>query len=614
MKSLLLLSALLLATALFAQPPGTLDPSFANKGILIDPSVKNFIGETVRVNKDGRILIASAGPYKGLPYTFKIDARLPDGSPDLSFGEEGSAYVIFPGKPDPSTYSAGISALALLPDGRILAAGGLQEVGNPGDIAFARFLPNGTLDSSFGTNGTATTSFGYFYEGISSIALLPNGRIAAAGNTSRKINGGGFGDYVYQFATFRFLPDGKKDPGFGNGGVVVSNDGIASSVVVQEDGKIVAAGVYSGNINIGGDVRIERFNTDGSYDKSFGVNGIVDAKINGASVNFINDISLQPDGKLVAAGVTNDASGNYKFTTLRYNTDGSLDKSFAGSGFITNTFSQYSEGIKVMIAGEKKDKIVVAGSASPDGIGYDFAVVSYNMDGSLDQDFGNKGIQMTDPGGTDAVTSADLQPDGKIVLLGYAESLETFDSYRALTRYYGYPQRVPLAIRIRRWLHNHGISWKGLPAEDKIAYYAVEQSPNGTSGFTQVAKVSGVANLKDYSLTNSRLLQGSNYYRIKAVSTDGVIRYSEVASAGNTANTASIFPNPAKSYVTVQGLAANETANISITDGSGTVLQRGVSTGSAQYRSALGSNMQPGTYYLNITTGSKTEVLKFVKE
>ncbi len=54
--------------------------------------------------------------------------------------------------------------------------------------------------------------------------------------------------------------------------------------------------------------------------------------------------------------------------------------------------------------------------------------------------------------------------------------------------------------------------------------------------------------------------------------------------------------------------------NISIKDGSGTVLQRGVSTGSAQYRSPLGSNMQPGTYYLNITTGSKTEVLKFVKE
>ncbi len=160
-------------------------------------------------------------------------------------------------------------------------------------------------------------------------------------------------------------------------------------------------------------------------------------------------------------------------------------------------------------------------------------------------------------------------------------------------------------------MQNHTITWKGLP-QDNISYYSVEQSNNNRDGFTPVAKVSGVSNLKDYSLTNSSLLQGTNYYRIKAVSGDGVVRYSEVASADNSANTASVYPNPAKDYVLVKGLPQNTTANISITDGSGNVRVKGVSTGSAQYRSQL-TNLQPGTYYVNITTNSKTETVKFVK-
>ncbi len=183
-----------------------------------------------------------------------------------------------------------------------------------------------------------------------------------------------------------------------------------------------------------------------------------------------------------------------------------------------------------------------------------------------------------------------------------------------LTRFNGYPKQVPLYVRIKRWLKNHGISWKGLPAQDNVAYYNIERSSNSKTGFTQIAKVSGTNHLSNYDLTNSQLLPGTNYYRIKAVSTDGTIRYSEVVSADNTAATASIYPNPVRDYVTVQGLKSNEQVNISIANANGTVVAKGVSGGSTQYHTSAG-NLRPGTYYLNITTNTgKTETLQFVKK
>ncbi len=607
MKSLLFFLFLCIATLLYAQP-GMLDPSFGNKGIFIDPTV-SYVGERAMiVTRDGRILVGTGGPYKGFDFTFRIDAYLPDGSRDLSFGENGSAYVLFPDMKVPQD-NATIGSLALLPDGRILAQGGRYNLIFYNYVAFARFKPDGTVDSTFGTNGTAVDdsfedSSDYLAHGGSRITLQPDGRIILAGGVTV-----GEGQDMFKVSTARYLANGKPDRSYGEGGITVSTThGTAYAAAVQKDGKIVAAGNNGDTRTNLSKFHLERFNPDGSYDKAFGVKGVVDTKI-GTGGSFINDVAIQEDGKIV---VTGNAP---IFTVARYNTDGSLDQSFGVGGIMATTFTQYSKADRIFITGEKKDKIVATGSISDNttGIG-DFVAAAYNSDGSLDPEFGNGGIAITDLDIHDYSYSADLQTDGKIVQFGNTFSTESAKEHRAFTRYYGYPQKVPLAIRIRRWLHNHGISWKGLPAEDKVAYYTVEQSANGTSGFTPVAKVSGVANLKDYSITNSRLLQGNNYYRIKAVSTDGVIRYSEVVSADNTANTASIFPNPAKNYVTVQGLAANETANISIKDGSGNVLARVVSTGSTQYRSQLGSNMQPGTYYLNITTGSKTEVLKFVKE
>ncbi len=607
MKFLFLCLLLHCTSTIFAQHPGTLDPTFGNKGtILSDSSLLE--GENVKVAKDGRILIGTIGPYKGFAYTFRIDALLPNGSPDLSFGEEGSAHVLFPGMTQPQN-TASLSSLAILTDGRILAGGTLSAANNKDHIAFARFLPNGTIDSLFGRNGTATASFGYYGEGAGSILLQPDGKILSSSCVVTDVD-----QNIYQVSTARFLPDGTKDLSFGKEGIVVSNTrGCANAIALQKNGKIIAAG-YSGNIfSTTGLFHIERYNEDGTYDKSFNEDGIVDTKP-GAGSCSINDVVILDDGKIVVTGTSNGPT-NVRLTVARYNNDGTLDAGFGKEGVAVTMFSQYSGiGKKVFSGGERDNKIVVAGSNVSFSSGYgDFALVGYNADGSLDSSFGNAGIQITDFDDGDYATGADQQPDGKIIMIGYAQSFQTFEDRRALARYFGYPQKVSLLVRIKRWLHNHSVSWKGLPAEDKVAYYSVEQSNSGSIGFLPIAKVSGAANLKDYAVSNAHLLDGMNYYRIKAVSTDGTIRYSEVAGADNIANTASIYPNPVRGNIVVQGLKSNETANIAIKDAAGTVLSKGVSSGSAQYRSSV-SNLKPGAYYLYLITKDKTEVLPFVKE
>ncbi len=606
MKLVLLCFILLYSTASsFAQHPGTLDPSFGNKGQVLNQS-SLLEGETIKVAKDGKILVATLGPYKGFSFTFKIDALLPDGSPDHSFGDNGSAYVLFPGMTKPED-NASISSLALLPDGRIIAGGNLTATDNKDKIAFARFKPDGTVDSSFGTNGTATASFGYPFESAGNILLQPDGKIITGSCIATDPE-----EFVGHVSTARFLPDGTKDLSYGKEGIVVSTTiGCANGIALQKDGKIVAAG-YRGNEDAD-DARfhLERYNEDGSYDNRFGVNGIVDVQA-GTGGGHINDVAIQEDGKIVVTG-TSAQPFDLKFTVARFNTDGSLDKSFGQGGVVITNFSQYNgEGKKVFITGEKKDKIVVAGTNYDIFTGSgDFALVGYNADGSLDAQFGNGGIQITNFDDGDYTTGADIQADGKIVLIGYAQSFQTFEDRRALARYYGYPSQVPLFVRIKRWLQNHGISWQGLDNKN-ISYYSIQYSTTG-KGFAEKGKLSGggSSRLKDYNFN----VADAGFYRVVAVDRKGYKTFSNkvLVSAGDLSSAASLYPNPARDYVTVQGLKTNETTNISIANGSGTVLAKGTSNGSTQYRTPT-ANLQPGMYYIHITTGSKTESLKFVKE
>jgi uncharacterized delta-60 repeat protein len=172
---------------------------------------------------------------------------------------------------------------------------------------------------------------------------------------------------------------GTLDPSFDSDGIVVtpvgtSSSSQANSVVTQSDGKIVVAG-YSNN-GTDDDFTVIRYNTDGSLDNTFDNDGIVTTNISTNSYDYAYSIALQSDGKIVAAGYSNNGTDD-DFTVIRYNTDGSLDNTFDNDGMVTTNISTSSYDYAYSIALQSDGKIVVTGYTY-DGTDNNIAVIRYN--------------------------------------------------------------------------------------------------------------------------------------------------------------------------------------------------------------------------------------------
>jgi uncharacterized delta-60 repeat protein len=215
--------------------------------------------------------------------------------------------------------------------------------------------------------------------------------------------------------------------------------GIARAVALQPDGKVVVSGetaLYPGN-----DFALARYNVDGSLDLTFGIQGKITTDFGATDEAYA--MALQPDGKIVIAGSSRSGPVQTfeRFAVARYNSDGSLDTTFGVAGKITTDFSTpYSHASAVVL--QPDGKIVVAGYALPRNSGpnlysSDFAVARYDNDGSLDLTYGVGGKVTTDfSGRSDAVYALTLQPDGKIIAVGRSNNF--FDSVRggmAFARY-----------------------------------------------------------------------------------------------------------------------------------------------------------------------------------
>ncbi|MFF1594116.1 calcium-binding protein [Streptomyces sp. NPDC058286] len=328
------------------------------------------------------------------------------GDLDPSFGTGGKVTTDFGG-------FDGAQAMAVQADGKIIAAGDTVPSGSTFHFALARYNTDGSLDTSFGTGGKVTTDFDT--GGASSVAIQADGKIVAAGNA------GAVGSSS-DFALARYNTDGSLDASFGTGGKVTTDFGGAdgaNGVALQADGKIIAAGLAVG------DFGLARYNTDGSLDTGFGAGGKVTTGFD--SGGAADDVALQADGKIVAAGSVGSPDGD--FAVVRYNTDGSLDTGFGTGGKVTTDLGSRAEARGVAIQAD--GKIVAAGSVGTDG---DFAVVRYNTDGSLDTGFGTGGKVTTNLGDHDIAQDVAVQANGQIVVAGQTGGGGTAVNF-ALARY-----------------------------------------------------------------------------------------------------------------------------------------------------------------------------------
>ena len=402
--ALLLSALLLLGTGAASAVPGSLDPTFGRGGVArAQIGTNGAYAQALALQPDGKIVVAGStweddGPVVVLArYTAA-------GSLDPSFGDNGTTTTA-------SGTHFWADALALQPDGKIVVAG---PAFGPSAFALARYRADGTLDPSFGTGGQVTLALGES-SGAYGIAIQPDGKIVAAGSVTAGA--------TYGFALARLNPDGTPDAGFGTNGVATTTIGAgaaAYAVVVQPDGKIVAAGTSSPATGYSG-VAVARYDAHGSLDGSFGSGGIVTTPAVGPYDARANALALQPDGKIVAGGY--DSSQGLAID--RYTRDGRLDSGFGSGGRVLTKLGSYSEAADLAL--QPDGKIVAVGRA-PVGAISAFAVARYETAGSPDPTFGRNGVVVSDLSSMPTIVSAmgsgvALQPDGKIVVGGTVQTL-----------------------------------------------------------------------------------------------------------------------------------------------------------------------------------------------
>lgn len=385
------------------------------------------------------------------------------GSLDPTFGQGGTVQTAFGVPVIPS------SVLLQSGGGIIVVAGFDNTTIATEAFGVVRYLPNGTLDSSFGSHGATFTAFTNFINSPNAAALQADGKIVVAG-VAQSADG-----TLSEFAIARFNANGGLDSSFGTGGKVTTNfvgvqqGGVsnpAKVVLVQNDGKILVSGTASKCAKCGTRTALARYNSNGSLDVTFGSGGTEMISVFGGAPNALAELSngdfltiagsviaqfsssgvlrpvvtggtivaasvggtnvFQPDGKYLLAQTATDNFDviDPDIQLVRFNSTAGVDFAFNNPPF---------EFGAAAVTVQPNGKIVVCGT-SAGALG----VARLNSDGSLDSTFGSGGIVATPFAGAQVSGSAVvLQADGKIVTVGQAIVNGTGAANLVLARYLG---------------------------------------------------------------------------------------------------------------------------------------------------------------------------------
>lgn len=311
---------------------GNLDPTFGTGGIVTTSlggnDDKAFDAATY---PDGGFVAVGQADPAGLANTdFGLVRYTADGQPVATFGTGGVVTTDLSGRGDVA------NAVAVQPDGKIIAGGLAETVPGGFDFALARYNPDGTLDHTFGANGIVTTDLGTFDDAITDIALQSDGKIVAAGSTDQDA------------ALARYLPNGTLDPTFGNAGTVLGgiNTNLVKGVAITSGGTILIAGTR------GSAAIVASYASDGKLNLGFGSFGVAEADLS-SGVDTGDDLVVEPDGDIVLVGSTASSTVS-DMALVRFKADGTLDTSvtadFNGIGDFGHALAIDAQG-RIVAAG-----------------------------------------------------------------------------------------------------------------------------------------------------------------------------------------------------------------------------------------------------------------------
>lgn len=420
---------LVFVTSVFSFP-GLLDPFFGNGGVSKAQLGKNSYDQVfaAALQSDGKLIVAGdsssdSGTFSGEPNNLLISRVNVDGTLDTSFGSNGVATKRLGN-------STRANSVVVQPDGKIVVGGyTLVDMGSPTGFVsvfmLARFNSNGSADNSFGTGGVVITSF-------MDISGMRSQVMAVGLQADGKIVAGGTtflsSANPVAMAVTRYNSDGSLDTGFdGDGRVLVdyaTSRTRANALAIQSDGKILIGGYAGDSVATILDFAIARLNTNGSLDTGFDGDGKTTTSFTGTR-STIYGLALQSDGKIAAVGSSQNVSDR-DIVLARYNTDGTLDTSFDFDGRVTTIIGDdFPSGIAIQSNG----KLVVSGfSVANQTTPAAMLSVRYNTDGLLDNTYNATGYVTTSvPDRLARANALAIRPDGKIVLAGLSTNLAVSD-------------------------------------------------------------------------------------------------------------------------------------------------------------------------------------------
>jgi uncharacterized delta-60 repeat protein len=339
---------------------GSLDPSFGSFGRVATVVGLGASAYALQLQPDGRIVTAGLYHYtnfSGTVYGFALLRHNSDGSLDSSFGTGGKVTTTFGTSGD---YATG---LALQADGKIVAVGNTEvdSINHIFNIAVARYTANGLLDTSFGGTGKLVTQIAGGQSMAGGVVIQADGKILVGGYGQvgtatnfallRFLPGGSLDTSFGSFG--RVNTDfGANNPSFGN------------ALALQPDGRIILAGrAMLGGLN---EVALARYNSDGTLDPSFGTGGKLTTQV-GIVYDEANSVAVMPNGKILIAGPSQQGNED-KFAILRYLPNGSLDGSYGIGGKILVSFADGNDAANALAIDQIGRAVVAGQAGSIFGI------------------------------------------------------------------------------------------------------------------------------------------------------------------------------------------------------------------------------------------------------
>ncbi len=408
-------------------------------------SVNSDLAIASAVQTDGKIVLVGAAQMNTYGnYDFAVTRLNSDGTVDSTFGDNGKMTIAFDlgGADEDGNLNADLdiaNCVAIQADGKIVVGGYAQRDSSGNyDFAVARLNPDGSLDTTFSSDGKALVAFDYGGSGddrATGVEIQADGKIVLVGTCQQDASGAG------DMAMARLLSDGSLDTSFtGDGRKFIElgdgGDDAGAAVAIQSDGSILVAG-YTTGANGDNDFAVARVTPDGSLDYSFSDDGkkTIAFNIGGNATDRAASIVIQSDGSIVVAGSASGTNGDGDFAVARLTSKGGMDGTFSGDGRKTvalNLGADNEDGA-TGVAVQSDGTIIIGGYSQVSSSGdFDYSVARLTSEGDLDTLFAIEG-KKTVPfnlGGSDydMANGMSLQSDGKIVIVGAAIKADPADT------------------------------------------------------------------------------------------------------------------------------------------------------------------------------------------